>query len=71
MVSGAVIYVPSFIKIGSGIQKLIGGIHTDTHTDSKETTKALRIVGILGEMRTDYLPDKSLKLSLHKSTPWG
>jgi hypothetical protein len=32
MGSGAVIYVPSFIKIGSGVQKLIGGIHT--HTDS-------------------------------------
>jgi hypothetical protein len=28
---GAVMYVPSFIKIGSGIQKLMGGIHT--HTD--------------------------------------
>jgi hypothetical protein len=28
MGSGAVIlYVPNFIKIGSGIQKLIGGIH--------------------------------------------
>jgi hypothetical protein len=26
MGSGAVIYVPIFIKIGSGIQKLIGGI---------------------------------------------
>jgi hypothetical protein len=25
MDSGAMIYVPSFIKIGSGIQKLIGG----------------------------------------------
>jgi hypothetical protein len=24
--SGAIIYMPSFIKIGSGIQKLIGGI---------------------------------------------
>jgi hypothetical protein len=34
MGSGAVIYVPSFIKIGSGIRKLIGG-HTDTHTNSK------------------------------------
>jgi hypothetical protein len=33
MGSGAVIYTPSFIKIGSGIQKLIGG---DTkHTDRK------------------------------------
>jgi hypothetical protein len=27
MGSDAVIYIPSFIKIGSGIQKLIGGIH--------------------------------------------
>jgi hypothetical protein len=27
MGSGAVIYVPSFIKIGSGVQKLIGGKH--------------------------------------------
>jgi hypothetical protein len=27
MGSGAMIYIRSFIKIGSGIQKLIGGIH--------------------------------------------
>jgi hypothetical protein len=32
MGSGAVIYIPSFIKIGSGIEKLIGGIHK--HIDS-------------------------------------
>jgi hypothetical protein len=33
MGSGAVIYLPSFIKIGSGIQKLIEETHrrTDTH----------------------------------------
>jgi hypothetical protein len=31
MGSGAVIYVPSFIKIGPGVQKLIVG---NTHTDS-------------------------------------
>jgi hypothetical protein len=32
MGSGAVIYIPSFIKIGSGIQKLMGGIiHRQTH----------------------------------------
>jgi hypothetical protein len=36
MGSGAMIYVPSFIKIGSGIQKLIRGIHG--HTDSIEIT---------------------------------
>jgi hypothetical protein len=29
MVSGAMIYIPSFIKIGSGIQKVIEG---DTQT---------------------------------------
>jgi hypothetical protein len=28
MGSGAVIYIPSFIKTGSGVQMLIGGIHT-------------------------------------------
>jgi hypothetical protein len=32
MGSGAMINIPSFIKIGSGIQKLIGGGgYTDTH----------------------------------------
>jgi hypothetical protein len=31
---GAVIYVPSFIEIGSGVQKFIGRIHRHTHTDS-------------------------------------
>jgi hypothetical protein len=32
MGSGAVIYVPSFIKIGSGVRKLIRGRYTGTHT---------------------------------------
>jgi hypothetical protein len=31
MASGVMMYIPGFIKIGSGIQKLIGGIHR--HTD--------------------------------------
>jgi hypothetical protein len=35
MGSGAMIYIPSFIKIGSGIQKLIEG-GKNIHTDSKE-----------------------------------
>jgi hypothetical protein len=34
MGSSAMIYVPSFIKIGLGTQKLIEGGYTDTHTDS-------------------------------------
>jgi hypothetical protein len=28
MGSGAMMYIPSFMKIGSGIQKLMGGIHS-------------------------------------------
>jgi hypothetical protein len=32
MGAGTVINVPSSIKIGSGIQKLIGGIHRHTQT---------------------------------------
>jgi hypothetical protein len=35
MGSGAVIYVPSFIKIGSGVQKLKGG-DTQTHTHGQQ-----------------------------------
>jgi hypothetical protein len=31
---GTFIYKPSFIKFGSAIQKLIGGIHTDTQTQT-------------------------------------
>jgi hypothetical protein len=34
MVSGAMIYIPNFINIGSGIQKLIREIHRNT--DRKE-----------------------------------
>jgi hypothetical protein len=34
MGSGAMIHIPSFIKIGSAIQKLIVGIHR--HTDRME-----------------------------------
>jgi hypothetical protein len=36
MGSGARIYVPSFIKIGSAIHNLIGGNHRHRHTDSME-----------------------------------
>jgi hypothetical protein len=32
MGSGAVIYVSSFIKIGSGIQKMLGGIYIQTES---------------------------------------
>jgi hypothetical protein len=32
MGSGAMIYIPSFINIGSGIQKLMGGGYTEKQT---------------------------------------
>jgi hypothetical protein len=35
MSSGAMIYIPSFIKIGSGIKKLIGGIHRHPSTKAQ------------------------------------
>jgi hypothetical protein len=38
MGSGAVIYISSLIKIDSGIQKLIGGIHR--HTEKMEVPQA-------------------------------
>jgi hypothetical protein len=38
MGSGVMIYIPSFIKINSGIQKLIGG-YTDTQTDGNYILK--------------------------------
>jgi hypothetical protein len=32
MGSDVMIYIPSFIKIGSSIQKMIGGRYADTHS---------------------------------------
>jgi hypothetical protein len=41
MDSGAIIYTPSFIKIGLGIQKLIAGVtQTHRHTDRLESAQA-------------------------------
>jgi uncharacterized protein YbjQ (UPF0145 family) len=37
MVSGALIYITGFMKIGSGIQMLMGG-EIDRYTDSMEIT---------------------------------
>jgi hypothetical protein len=36
MGSGAMIYIPSFIKIGLGVQKLIGGGDAQTHTHRQQ-----------------------------------
>jgi hypothetical protein len=45
MGSGTVIYVPSFIKFGLGVQKLLGGgytgIHTNTHGQQRDLISLL------------------------------
>jgi hypothetical protein len=43
MGSGAVIYVPSLIKIGSGVQTLmgVGGIHRHTHGQQRDLISLL------------------------------
>jgi hypothetical protein len=40
---GAMIHILIFIKIGSGIEKLIGGIHRHTDTTNTETHTAWRL----------------------------
>jgi hypothetical protein len=49
-----VIYVPSVIKFGSGIQKLIGGIHTDTHRQQRDLISLLYFFRI---RKVDYKSD--------------
>jgi hypothetical protein len=44
MGSGAVIYVPSFLKIGSSIQKLIRGIYT--HRQQRDLISLLNFLKI-------------------------
>jgi hypothetical protein len=48
MGSGAVIYVPSFIKTGSGIRKLMGGGggYKDTHRQQSDLTSLLHFFKI-------------------------
>jgi hypothetical protein len=41
MGSGAVIYVPSLIKIGSGVQKLMGERDTQTHGRQRDLISLL------------------------------
>jgi hypothetical protein len=40
MASGEMVYIPTFIKIGSGLQKLLGG-YTDTNTHTHTHTKVI------------------------------
>jgi hypothetical protein len=41
MGSGVVIYVPSFIKIGSGVQNIIGGGGIHTHRQQRDLISLL------------------------------
>jgi hypothetical protein len=41
MGSGALTFIPCFIKIGSGIQKLIRGIHKQTHRQQGDLIRVL------------------------------
>jgi hypothetical protein len=38
MSSGVMMYIPSFIKIGSGIQKFMGGGDTQAHNNVNSST---------------------------------
>jgi hypothetical protein len=46
MSSGAMIYIPSFIQIGSVIQKLIGGRDSQTHRQEGDRIRD-RTIGLL------------------------
>jgi hypothetical protein len=56
--SGAMIYIPSFIKIGSGIQKLMeGGGYTDTERRLHEPTlgkQANKIVVLIKNAKSSF-----------------
>jgi hypothetical protein len=41
MGSGVMIYIPSFIKNGSGIQKLTGGRHLQIHGEHEDGISSL------------------------------
>jgi hypothetical protein len=51
MGSGAVIYVPSFIKIGSGVQKLTGAIHRHTHRNMGQQRDLISLLNFLKIMK--------------------
>jgi hypothetical protein len=56
MGSDAVIYVPSFIMFGSGIQKLIGGIHRHAHRQHGNLISLL-----------SFFQNKESRLKMHNS----
>jgi hypothetical protein len=61
--SGAVIYIPCFIKIGSTIQKLIGGIHRHTYREHGDRISLLSFFQNK-ESRLKQLPELQQCISL-------
>jgi hypothetical protein len=49
---GTMIYISSFIKTGSGIQKLLGGLHIQTHRQQGD------IINLLNETKCTVLANK-------------
>jgi hypothetical protein len=65
MGSGAVMYVPSLIKIGSGVQKLMGGGgggYTDTHTQTYTHTHTHTRTATLSYKPTQFFQSKESRL---------
>jgi hypothetical protein len=81
MGSGAMIYVPIFIKIGSGIRKLIGGTHREygnlinrlTVLQNKESRLIKYVTGPIegggGELMVATKPKAWCVISEHESYP--
>jgi hypothetical protein len=52
MGSRAMIYIPSLIKIGSGVQILFGGTHAaHTHTDTQTHTEQGNLLSLLSYLK--------------------
>jgi hypothetical protein len=71
MSAGVMIYIPSFIKIGSGIQKLIGG-YTDSQTDGSDfkigRSDGLRCHGIHTGFHKDWFRHSKVDRGIHRLT---
>jgi hypothetical protein len=67
MSSGAVIYVPSFIKTGSGIQTLMGGGYAGTHRRQRDLLSLLYFFKISGLIKAANMKisDNAPKLYFH------
>jgi hypothetical protein len=68
MGSGAMIYIPSFIEIGSGIQKLIGG-DSQTHRQHGDRISLLSFVENIKNRLKHLIILKSLSVKYQRILP--